>query len=163
MPISDYTPAVDDIGALDRQRTLDANGNELGTFNGTTRPTGTQVASLIQDAINEAYPAFGEDIPDAPGPDPDALRNAAKSAVTYRAASLVELTHFGKEVARGDSPYEQFYQSWLAALKRVGDAVANLGGDAPGTPGSSGEYNAPAPVYDFPVDIGGMVGWETRW
>lgn len=158
MPTSEYTPTVADIGNLLRARTVDASGNEVGTFNADTEPTGDNVTALIADAVGEAYPVFGSDIPDAAGSEPDALRNAAKKAVAYRAAALTELTYFAEEVQRGTSPYEQYQSAWEENLNRVAKAIESGGGDTPGGVGGS------MAVYDgFPVDEGGLVGWGTRW
>jgi len=167
VPISEYTPSLADVGALLRARTVDANGNEVGTFTALTRPTDTQVNSIIADAAGEAYTIFGEDIPDAPieasaadpsSYDPDALRNAAKKAVAYHAAALVELSHFSEQVARGNSPYQQYEDLWNAASKRIASAVESAGGESP-----SGVEGTGRPVFAFPEDAGGMVGWGTRF
>ena len=162
MPISDYTPTLDDVGALVRARTVDAGGNEIGTFSPTTRPTDVEATDLIQDAVNDAYPLFGEDIPDAADPDnPDAIRNAAKEAVGYHAAALVELSHFPEQVARGNSPYEEYEKLWAAASARIQAAIEGQGGEPPApVDPKQGSLNA---VFEFPEDAGGMVGWGTRW
>jgi hypothetical protein len=163
VPTSEYRPAVEDIGALLRQRTVDGGGNEVGTFdNVSTRPSADEVEKLIDDAMDEVYPAFGENIPDAPGDpsssdyDADAIRRAAKSAVKFDAAALVELTHFGKEVARGNSPYEYYLKRYQDLMKSVSAALNGLGGDEPGG-------NSMYAEFGFPLDAGGMVGWGTKW
>lgn len=167
MPISDYTPTLNEVGALIRDRTVDAGGNEVGTFTANTRPTDTQATDIIQDAALEAYTMFGEDIPDAPieasaadptSYDPDALRTAARRAVSYHAAALIELSHFGEQVARGNSPYQQYEDLWTAASKRVASAVESSGGESPG-----GAEGTQRPVFDFPRNAGGMVGWGTKF
>lgn len=158
MPISDYTPTVADVGALVRSRTRNDQGAEIGTFDATTRPTNTQVDSLIQDALNEAYPVFGEDIPDAPGTDPAALRKAATRIVALRAAALVELSYFPEQINMGRSAYAQYQNSFESGLTRVGKAIAEAGaGDEPGT---SDDYLGS--IAGFP-DNAGIVGWTTRF
>lgn len=160
MPVSEYTPSVAEVAAFVSDRTFDAGGDETGTFSASTVPTGDQVTTLIDEAVSEAYPSIGEDVPDAAGPDPDRLRKAAKAAVTYRAAALVELRFFGKDVARGNSPYPQLNESWETTLKRVVRVIENMpDGDTPG-----GETSDNADVdFEFPENKGGMVGWGTRW
>jgi hypothetical protein len=158
VPTSSYTPALSDIGALLRDRTVDSGGNEVGTFTANTRPTDTEVNNLVQDAVNDAYTIFGSDIPDATGSDPDAVRKAATRAVAFHAAAMVELSHFGEQVARGNSPYQQYEDQWNAAAKRVSQAIDSVGGDTPG--GGDGSQIA---IGTFPEDAGGMVGWGTRW
>jgi hypothetical protein len=102
---------------------------------------------------------FGEDIPNAPDPDnPGALRNAAKNAVAYYAAALVEISHFGEQVARGNSPYQQYMDLWNDSAARISKAIDILGESPPsGGGGSNAVYG------DFPANAGGMVGWGTTW
>jgi hypothetical protein len=160
MPIADYTPALDDVGGLVRSRTVDANGNELGTFvDGQTRPTASEASVMISEAVNESYPVLGEDIPDAPGSDPNALRTSAKRIVALRAAALVELSYYPEQVARGNSPYEQYMTSYNQGLERLEAAIAEV--NAGDDPGSSGANQVPQ--FDFPEDAGGVVGWGTAW
>jgi hypothetical protein len=164
VPISDYTPDLAGVGALVRDRTVDAGGNEVGTFTDATRPTAAEAQLLIDDAVNDAVTLFGEDIPDAPGNpaapgyDKDALRKAAKSAVEFHAAAAIELSHFGEQVARGNSPYPQYEEQWERRSKRVALAIESAGGTSPS--GADGSLNV---YYDFPEDAGGVVGWGTVW
>jgi hypothetical protein len=162
VPITDYTPDLAGVGALLRARTMDSGGNEVGTFTPNTRPTDAQAQMLIDDAVNDAVTIFGEDIPDAPGNpaspgyDPDAIRKAAKSAVEFHAAASIELSHFAEQVARGNSPYEQYETQWEQRSKRVAAAIDSAGG----APIGGAENNV---VFEFPEDQGGMVGWGSRW
>ena len=157
MPVTDYTPTVAQVAALVRNRTRDANGNVLGTFqtaaDGRTTPTSEQVTELIQDAVNEAYPVFGDDIPDNPGDttrpgyDKDTIRKAATRNVAMRAAALVELTYFADQVGSGKSPYPQYQDSFEKGLPRLGKAITEAQqGDEVGT----GD-DAPGPAWEFPL------------
>lgn len=47
----DITPTVAQISALERTRTVTDGGNEVGTFNSTTRPTDTEVMNLAGIAV----------------------------------------------------------------------------------------------------------------
>lgn len=165
MPIADFTPTVADVGALTRARTVDANGNELGTYTDDTRPTASEVDGLISEAVNEAEVVIGNTIPDAPGDpdaagyDVDALRKAALRIVALRGAALVELSYFPEQVARGSSPYEQYMESFNAGLSRLQKAIeAAAAGDQPG-----GDEGYGMAMGAFPTDAGGMVGWGTVW
>lgn len=162
MPISEYTPELDDVGALVRDRTVDSGGNEVGTFTPQTRPTDVEATKLIAQATQDAYAIFGEDIPDAADPDnPGAIRDAAREAVGYHAAALIELSHFGEQVARGNSPYAEYERLWNEAAARIQAAIESQGGQPPAPVDSStGSMNV---SYEFPEDAGGMVGWGTRW
>jgi hypothetical protein len=158
MPLSDYTPTVAMVGALLRSRTRDDQGSEIGTFTAVTRPTDTEVDVLIQDAVDETYPVFGQDIPDAPGTDPDALRKAATRIVALRAAALVEQGYFPEQVTIGRSAYPTLMESYNALLERF---VGALGDAASGDdPGASSDYQTT--VSSFP-DASGMIGLETKF
>jgi hypothetical protein len=165
VPTSDYTPGLAEVGALERDRTVDEFGNEVGTFTAATRPTDTEAMSIIQNAVEDAMTVFGEDIPDAPGDktsvtyDPNALREAAKTAVAYHSAALIELSHFGEQVARGNSPYQEYEDQWENLRDRVIRAIESAGGESPAGD-TTGSQN---PQFVFPEDAGGMIGWGTNW
>jgi hypothetical protein len=46
-PAASWRPQVEDVAALLRARTKDANGEEHGTFDDSTRPNAIQVEILI--------------------------------------------------------------------------------------------------------------------
>lgn len=116
-----YRPSVKDVGDLIRSRTIDDDGNELGTFTSATRPNASQVNELIDNALAEAVGIFGTTVPDAPAQynDVDAYRKAVAQVVATYAAALVERTHFGKEVARENSPYKQLMIDYERMLARI--------------------------------------------
>lgn len=170
MPVSEFTPAVADVGALARARTVDAQGRELGTFTNDTRPTASEVTLMISEAVNEAEVVIGNTIPDAPGDptaegyDKDALRKAALRIVALRAAALVELSYFPEQVARGASPYAQYQESFNQGLARLQNAIeAAEGGEQPGDSGAGGAGGTMKALGSFPADAGGMIGWGTRF
>lgn len=109
MPSSDFTPTVDDVGAMLRGRTRDDDGNELGTFTPTTLPTDTQAQSIIEQAVEEIAGQIGENIPAR-------LRKSAKSITTLLAAMNVELTYYAEQVNSGKSAYEAYERRVNAAL-----------------------------------------------
>lgn len=161
VPISDYTPTAREVGSLVRSRTTDGGGNEIGTFSDTTRPTNTQVSDLINEIVGDLYATFGSDIPDAPNStDPTVLRKAAKRAAAYGAASMVELSFFPEQVATGRSPYKMYDEKYERAKMAVSKAISEVeSGDTPGN-----DSNAGMAMFDgFPVDEGGMVGWNSVW
>lgn len=156
---SQYAPTVEQVAGLLRNRTVDSNNNYLGTFTDKTTPTRQAAESLIRDAVIEAYPSFGSDIPDAPGSDPDALRVAATRTVAYRAAVLIEESFFSQDVSRGNSPADRYQESWAQGLKRVASAIDSQGGNAPGGDAEGTMFAE----FVFAEDDGGMIGWGTRW
>lgn len=147
-----WVPAVADVGALLRARTKDSNGNELGTFTANTRPTGDEVALLIQQAADDILAATGADIPAL-------VAGVARSMAVYRAAMLVELSYWPEQVASNKSPYAAYKALYDQGLPTLVKAVmsAEAGEDV------GGEDVARFPSYSFPQDTGGMVGWGTRW
>jgi hypothetical protein len=160
MPVSDYTPTPSEVGALVRARTVDDGGNETGMFTEQTRPTQAEVTELIQDTVQECYPMFGQDIPDALGNEKDVLRKSAKRCVVFGVAALIELNYFPEQVGANRSPYKMYQERYEKAQKAVAKAVSDIeSGDEPGT-----DDEAQLALYDgFPVDEGGMVGWNSVW
>lgn len=160
MPTDEYTPTLENVGALVRTRTKDDQGVEIGTFNDKTIPTDAEVNELIAQAVEESFPVFGEDIPDSPGADKGILRRSARRLVALRAAALVEIVKAPEQVTRGTSPYQQYQDAWEKGLVRVGKAISEAGvGDIPGAQ----DDLLSAIDSGFPVDAGGMVGWGTAW
>lgn len=156
MPASDYTPTVAAVGAILRARTKDVDGNEAGTFNDDTRPTGAQVTSIITTAVQDVEDFVGSEI------DEELYDNAA-SAATYRAAMLVELSYFPESVGNNDkSMYDRLKDLWEEKIKALKEAVAQAS--------AGDEFGAVediiGPAYEFPEDddtYPGMVGWQSRF
>jgi hypothetical protein len=126
--MNDYRPTVDQVAALIPNRTRDANGNLLNTFtdDGKTTPTSTQVGAKIDQAMNEAYPVFGDPgaFPDSPGSDPDALRKAAAAVVAARAAIWVERGYFQHDI--DSNVLMGFQRDWETGLTRVGKGMSEI-------------------------------------
>jgi hypothetical protein len=132
---ADWTPEVADVGALLRARTKDTAGNEVGTFNEDTRPTGAQVETLITQAQADLVAELGSD-----DVSPRYLESA-KRLVIIGAAMNVELSYFPEQVGTGRSPYDQLSDLYERRLKSFMSHDV-LGADAEAGPTS--------PVYEFP-------------
>lgn len=133
-----WTPTLEAVGSLLRARTVDTNGNELGTFTAATRPTANQVEDIIVMAVDEVAVALAGDAPER-------LWGAAGSLATYRAAMLVELSYFPEQVAQGGrSPYEHYERLYDIGLPRL---IANLQDPTPG----NGPGVPSPPAYAFPT------------
>lgn len=134
MPIGEFAPSADVVGAILRTRTKDTNGNEIGTFDENTRPNGVEVASLILQGAGDLALAVGT--PDLP----DTLWDSARTVAAYRTACLIELTYFPEQVAAGRSPYAQLKELYDESLKALVAAYAvwvaeqESPGVAPGDP-----------------------------
>ena len=81
------TPSTDDVAALERNRIIDAGGNDRGLFDDSTRPTVTEVEALIDDAVDVVLAELPDHI------DP-ILYGAVKRLVALRAAMSVEQSYF---------------------------------------------------------------------
>lgn len=125
MPTSDYTPTVAEVAAYVRARTKDDNGAEAGTFNANTRPTSTQVSSLITNAVGVVSRKVGNDL-DAE------FQDAAQALAALRTAMFIELSYFPEQVREGRSNYEELkalYDEDMATL------VSSMLDDEPGRKG----------------------------
>lgn len=168
MPVSDYTPTVADIGAILRARTKTRGGSEAGTFNPAaaassdqTRPTAEEVTSLIGVALEDITAAFGPDVPDAPGADVNAYRNAVKRLAALGTALQIELTYWPEQVATNRSPYSQLLALYDKRLARALELIS----EAQGADGGEGGSIASAPS-GYPSDGGypeTAIGMEQSW
>lgn len=80
-------PGVGDVAALERTRTYDADAEDQGTFNENTRPTGTEVEGLIEQATDEVLGVLSEQF------DPVLYETVGRS-IALQAALLVEGSYF---------------------------------------------------------------------
>jgi hypothetical protein len=149
---------VIEVASFLRARTRDQFGNEVGTFNANTRPTESQVVSLIRLAADHVTATVGT------RELPAGLMRMARTAVALRAAMLVELSYFPEQVQAGRSPYEQLRAMYDAELVRVERAARDA---------SRGDLDvgiiddARLPRYRVPdrsaASAFPMTTWETEW
>lgn len=135
MPVSDYTPTVDSLGALLRARTKTKGGAEAGTFNpeasvGTseeTRPTAEGVEEQIATALGDISGIIGVDL-EAKYVEP------ARRVAALRAALLIELSYWPEQVNSDRSPYDQlkvlYDEAWANLLASMGISLDDDGGPA---------------------------------
>ena len=124
MPVSDYTPSVQEVADQIVSRTKDKYGAEIGTFNLDTRPTDTQVNRLITEHIGDVANVLGSEIPTE-------LREDAKIVVAERVAMAIELDFFPEQVNSNRSPYKQLKEQFhddLTMLSKQVEIIAE-GGD----------------------------------
>jgi hypothetical protein len=124
VPVSDYTPSVQEVADQIVSRTKDKYGAEIGTFNLDTRPTDAQVERLITEHIGDVANVIGSDIPVE-------LQEDAKTVVAERVAMAIELDFFPEQVNSDRSPYKQLkdqYHEDLQMLSRQVEVIAE-GGD----------------------------------
>jgi hypothetical protein len=155
-------PDVAAVGAILRARTQDGNDQELGTFDETTRPTAAEVEVLLKQAGTVVYGAVG-DPASLTCASADMIRDGIAYWISLLTAMLVELSYFPEQIDEERSAYQHYKDLWdndvsgfsglvdSAAECRAGEVIPD---DSDGYKGSS---------WAFPVDVGGMVGWQTRW
>ena len=127
MPVSDYTPTVQDIAALLRARTRTTNGDLLRDFTDETEPTGEDVQGLIEIAVDDVSGAIGTNIPVE-------FQSTAKILVTYLTAANIELSYWPTQAAATNSMYDKLmarYNTRLAQLMEdMSDVVTDDGVDS---------------------------------
>lgn len=122
-------PSVNDVGALLRARTVDQDGNEAGTFDDDTRPTGETVQTYIEQAVDEILTRVGGDLVRQ-----EYAANAANLAA-IRAAMTVELSHYPEQVAEGQSSFDQLSTLYETGVTALAHAIRD------GSPTRKGIYN----------------------
>jgi hypothetical protein len=139
VPVADFTPTHEEVGAIAMMRTRDDVGNETGTFDDTTRPNYDQVQMLIQKAVEDVAGKTGADIPEP-------VWERARDLVALRTAMLIELTYFASEVAQNRSPYNNYKQLYDEQLMQVVNEVrAQEAGESSGD-----EPSIHMARYEFP-------------
>jgi hypothetical protein len=96
----------------------------------------------------------------------DQVRDQARYWMSLLAAMLVELSYFPEQVRSDRSAFQYYKDLWdddVAGFKGLIDAVAECrGGEV--EPDGTGDGAIPQdPSWSFPIDVGGMVGWQTKW
>lgn len=154
-----WAPEVAEVGALLRARTVGDDPPreevELGTFDETTRPTGEQVALLIE--ASAAYVATR--VGSSDNLCEDALTASARELAALRTAMSIELSYYPEQIASNKSPYREFKELYDEGMKSLTEAVSEQcggGGDGDAVGGTG-----PMPSGDFgPYD---SVGRDTIW
>lgn len=163
-------PSVAEVASRMRARTKVRGGGELGTFSGDTRPTADQVEGLIDDALDEVLgKVIGIDSTAVPGSAYNApgsrYERRIRGAVSLYTAVLIEPSYFPEQVRSGQSPvavYQQLYESRIKSLISEDKTGQPEGMGDSGGSGSGADSPADA-AWSFPVNGGGLIGWNTRW
>lgn len=141
-----WTPSVADVAAHIRARTKDSAGNEVGTFDSTTRPTGREVERLITKAVRRVQTAVGE-------PCNAALEADAGAAAAIYAAMLIEQSYFPEQTAPGGSSFNSLYSLWKDQIRTLDEEIARTCGGVGPEPGG-GAGLRPAAYTDVREMIG---------
>lgn len=164
-----WTPTVAQVAALLARRTLtrlSGGGQEVGTFNNDTVPTGDTVELLITEAVSEVSSAVGVSICWLPNETDHSalgvLHKAAREVARLLTAMNIELSYFPEQIQGGHSSYEALERRYNSSLKRLTEAVGEACGGG-GDGGDSVITSGNMPNWSYPQDQGGMVGWQTRF
>ena len=151
-----WAPTVDQVAAVLRSRTRgmasrDAlTAGEQGTFTATTRPTADQVTELILVACGELALML-----EGRTPCTALLETGCTTAVTYRAAQLVEVSYFSEQTNTDQTAFNALQKLWDGAS---GSLVKSIAAQCPlpdeGDTGSDGGPLAPAGVIPGRTLIG---------
>jgi hypothetical protein len=165
-PLVTWPATPDDVAALLRARTQDNTDTELGEWTENTRPTLAEVQRLIAMAESAVIGRTGELSTEvlicATAED---IMTQGATVVALLAAMLVELSYFPEQVQSTRSAYEQYRdlvwgpdgKSGMMADLVESVQVCITGGVSPE------EALVPPASFAFPKDVGGMVGWQTKW
>lgn len=154
----------DDVAALLRARTQDDTDVEVGQWSANTRPTLAEVERILSMCQPMVLGQTGS-LDNLMCDTADDVRAQAATAVALLGAMFVELSYFPEQVASNRSAYEQYAALWQTMMPQLVAAVAECAaGVVEPDPGiGDGATSVPAASWGFPVDCGGMVGWQTRW
>lgn len=133
-------PSVDEVGHYLRARTTDRDGNEIGTFDSSTRPTEEQVETYIHDAIAEITTRVGGTF------FKEEFAITAANLAAIRAAMSVELSFYPEQISEGQSSYNslaELYEKGVTALAR---AIRD------GSPDRKGFFSIPVVPVHRPED-----------
>jgi len=105
------TPSVDQVALLLRTRTVDNTGAEQGTFTSVTRPTDTEAAALIQQALEIT-------LTDLPDWLPPSLYPRVQQAVALKAADLIEISFYREQYNQGAArAYTELYDLAIQSIQ----------------------------------------------
>lgn len=119
-PSTTLRPTLLEVGAILRARTRsDDTGQEIGTFDTTTRPTGDEVTTYITEAHDEVTLRLPDDLPARYIP-------FARRLIAMRAAMFIEVS-FDPDRTGPDSAYGRLKEQFDAGMAALMDAVADRG------------------------------------
>lgn len=143
MPVEDFTPALEQVGAINRARTI-VDDLTTGTFTDDTRPTGDEVQVLCELAAGQVADTLGADLPDE-------FHDRAQGAAAYYAAALVE--------GGAREPKDRLIAMWIkmadARVKAIEGEIREVG--AGGGDGASDD--SASAVATFPVHVPLPSSW----
>lgn len=158
-----WPATTDSVAALLRARTQDEAGTEGGVWTDETRPTLAEVEMILSMAQAIVLGQTGS-LDALACETADEVRSQGATLVSLMAAMLVELSYFPEQVQTNRSAYQQYADLFDTLMPQLVQSVEEcLGGGVEPGGGTDGGGTVPKPSFAFPKDVGGMVGWQTRW
>ncbi len=114
-----WRPNVNDVAALIRARTKDAQSNEVGTFTDNTRPTDAEVEELITNGCAKVASFVGWNLP------ADAEPEARHLAALWTACEI-EQSYWPEQVRSDRSPFAQLMQMFTFNIAQFVEYVGQL-------------------------------------
>jgi hypothetical protein len=119
--VSALRPTVQDVALLERTRTVSAGGAEEITFTDSTRPTASEVSSLIDQAL----PAILAQLPEGFS---EAYYDRARHLVALYTAVLIEGSYFREQLDSGSAGlWRELLTAGLTSLRVEIEAVQGTG------------------------------------
>jgi hypothetical protein len=119
--ITQVTPTVEDVAALERTRTVDDTGNDIGEFTSATRPTDVECKELIDQARNDVLAQLRRAVD--PVHYPQILH-----IVAYYAAMLVEVSYYREQTGQRAEEYATLFTQSLTNLQTQIERDVELAG-----------------------------------
>lgn len=127
-------PTVDAVAAVLRARTKDLTGREAGDFTDDTRPTGGEVARLIDLAYDEVCGYAGDVLAER-------CAGLARTLVIMRAAWWIEGSYWPEQIQSDRTMFDDLGDQYTAGLVTLQNCAA---GKLPGQDtGAGGEAAQP--------------------
>jgi hypothetical protein len=109
--LTQVTPTLADVAALESTRTIDDTATELGTFTADTRPTDTQVTGLIAQATHDVLASLRPTFPASYYP-------IVRNAIALYTAILIEGSFYREQLNEGSAQlYRQLFTAEIAGLQ----------------------------------------------
>lgn len=139
-----WAPSVREVAALLRARTKIPGGQEVGTFNSNTRPTGEEVELLIAQGVSRVVSAVGATLCDNAD-----LKDAARRCAALYTAMLVEQSYWPEQTRSDSSSFKSMQSLFTEQIKTLTEQVAETcGGGGDGGDATGGDGQMPAGGFD---------------
>jgi hypothetical protein len=156
-------PTVQDVADLILARTKTTGGGTARMFTDSTPVTAEEVERHVAAAAGLVISRIGELPADDDCTHASTLRGGIRTLIAMRAALFVEPSQWPSETASDRSAYDALWTQWLDDMKAIVDAVIACRTGAQPGPTDGGVVPPADGAWWYPADMGGLVGWGSRW